>query len=194
MSFKQRNVMNIKHWIAVTIFLFSNALHAKQVNIEDNYPYEFARSLYVGKKRVFLKIDDSYQLVAHDITENHRTMGFVREKEDINTWKQYVNVVINVNTDKASSTRIKEVQDYIERTYDRVEILDNNVDRYNDGTQHASTSIAYTDENGEQIVTSVKYISDQSSLIGVQVSRKVASLSRDRKKAEKMVESVLTIK
>ena len=185
---------SILRTVSLLLLFTSPVALGKPMEISDNYPYEFSQVLTLGQNKIRLSVDDSYQLISHDLTQNHHTMGFVPDNEGASNWSQYININITVNTNQVASKTVRNLHQYLKRNYKNVKIYDTDISRDSSGLQEAMSTIFFTDEIGD-VVVSVKYYSDNATLVGVEVSQRVRdSISDARSDAEDIADDTLSIK
>lgn len=156
-------------------------------------PAELLQSLVIGARNVDIHIPHHYQMVTHDISEHQHLLGFVRDTESLEKWTQYLSLNISTNTQASASGRIAELAHYLRQSYPGAKVLSSDINRYKSGYQEAHTTILYTDEIGELIV-SASYYSDSASLIGVEVSQRIRrSVASSQKTAERIAKETIKL-
>ncbi len=173
-----------KIFIALVAAVFSlSSIHAKSGS--RNVPVEFLQSLSIGSKDITISIPKSYEIIHYDIIGHHQTLGFIPDNSSLNNWTQYIGIHIGLNTSSSASQNINNLQKYLKKTYPGAKVLDSDINRSPGGVQQAKTSVLFTDEKGE-VVMSASYFSDNSKTVGVEVSQRV---SKSVKKAHSSAEN-----
>lgn len=182
-----------KYILLSSLITVSSTCLAKNVELTDNYPYEFSQAIKLGEKKVRISVGDDYKAISHDLSENHHSMGFILDNQSADEWTSFISVHININTNQTASQTVKNLQKYIKKQYTNVKIYDTEINRMKSGVQEATSSIFFTDEIGD-VVVSVKYYSDNSSLLGVEVSERVNKSSKSaRNKTERIADKSIRL-
>lgn len=185
----KRNALLFSFAILLTpVFAFFSSLP------NDDRPAELLQSLVIGPYNVDIQVPNAYKLATHDVTEHQHVLGFVKDTESAENWTQYLSLHISTNTQASASSRITELQHYLQSVYPGASVLESDIDRHRSGYQDAHTTIQFKDEDGE-LVVAASYYSDSASLIGVEVSQRVKkSTTQAKRTAEKVARDTVRLK
>lgn len=162
-------------------------------NSRRNSAVEFFQSMSIGSQDINISVPESFELVHHDIIGRKQTIGFIPDNANMSNWTQYIGIHIELNSPKSASENITQLQKYLKKTYPGAKVLASDISRAGNGVQEASTSVLFTDEVGEVIMTAL-YYSDSAKVVGTEVSQRVGkSAKRAQAAAEKTAGRVLRL-
>ena len=86
------------------------------------------------------------------------------------------------------------IRNYFKNNFPKSKVLDSSINRGRNGIQSANISILFEDETGD-VVVSAQYFSDESHLIGAEVSKRVKkSVQKATQDAQRLAGEVIDIK
>ena len=164
-------IMNFRKTFLYSILALIPYLSSAHFSLlPDNAPIEFLNSLNIGSQKAVISVPGKFELVSHDVMTNKQILAFVPDNQSKDKWTEHVSLNITQNTDESAALHIDNIRGYIQSNFPQSKVLDSSISRERNGVQRANISVLFTDEEGE-VVVSAQYFSDESHLIGVEVSK-----------------------
>ena len=165
-------IMNFRFALVSILISIMPQLSAHYSITQHEQPSEFLDSLSIGNKKITISVPRKLQLIDHETIANKQILSFIPDNQTLNNWNQHVSISITQNTNETAGQKVESIKQYLLNNYPESNVISISVKRERSGVQKAELSMQFTDEQGEVVLKST-YYSDESHLIGSEVSQRV---------------------